>query len=73
MEQRSWAELGVRQRRMIVGAAVVQWVLAIAALVDLRRRPAEEVRGSKRVWRVAAFVNFAGPVAYFLFGRKKVG
>ncbi|WP_245627898.1 PLDc N-terminal domain-containing protein [Actinomadura oligospora] len=63
----------MRQRRVIVGAVVVQWVLAVAALVDLWRRPAEGVRGPKRVWRVAAFVNFAGPVAYFLFGRKKVG
>ncbi|RMI40921.1 PLDc_N domain-containing protein [Actinomadura harenae] len=70
-EKRSWGELSVGQRRMIVGAAVVQWGLAIAALVDLRRRTAEEVRGSKRVWRVVAFVNFAGPLAYFLFGRRK--
>lgn len=70
-ETRSWGELSPRQQRVVVGAVVVQWGLAIAALVDLWRRPDEGVRGSKRVWRVAAFVNFAGPLAYFLFGRRK--
>ncbi|RFU36998.1 hypothetical protein DZF91_35205 [Actinomadura logoneensis] len=58
---------------MIVGSAVVQWGLAIATLLDLRRRDDDEVRGSKRLWRTAAFVNFVGPLAYFLFGRKKRG
>ncbi|MEV4252291.1 PLD nuclease N-terminal domain-containing protein [Spirillospora sp. NPDC049652] len=72
-EKRSWGELSPGKRRVIVGATVAQWGLAIATLVDLRRRADEEVRGSKRLWRTAAFVNFVGPLAYFLFGRKKRG
>jgi hypothetical protein len=35
-----------------------------------RRRPSEQVRGSKKLWAVAALVNFVGPLAYFAFGRR---
>lgn len=52
---------------MIAGA--VQVSLQIAALVDLRRRPAEQVRGRKAIWAALSFVNFFGPLAYFKFGR----
>ena len=47
--------------------------LKVAALYDLRSRPSEQVRGSKRAWGLTlAFVNSAGllPVAYFLRGRR---
>jgi hypothetical protein len=46
---------------------------AVAALTwrDLRARPAEQVRGSKRVWRVASAVNTVGSVAYWLVGRRQ--
>jgi hypothetical protein len=29
------------------------------------------VRGSKLYWAAATFVNFVGPLAYFLFGRRR--
>ncbi len=45
--------------------------LQLAALIDLRRRPASEVRGSKPAWAAASFVNTIGPLAYFAFGRKR--
>jgi Phospholipase_D-nuclease N-terminal len=48
-----------------------QTLLAAAALLDLRRRPSEQVRGSKRLWAVATLVNFVGPLAYFAFGRRR--
>ena len=41
----------------------------MANLIDIRRRPAADIRGSKRVWTALAFVNFIGPLAYFRFGR----
>jgi bacteriorhodopsin len=67
--QRRWSELSRPQQRAIIGAGVVQMLLA-AALLDLRRRPSEQVRGSKKLWAVAALVNFVGPLAYFAFGRR---
>jgi len=52
-------------------SGAVQVALLIAALVDVRRRPDDEIRGSKRLWTLAAMVNFIGPVSYLLFGRRR--
>ncbi len=43
-----------------------------AALADVYRRPAEEIRGRKWLWSVMALMNFMGDgaIAYFAFGRK---
>lgn len=56
-------------------------VLAIIAVVhvtimtltwrDLRYRPAGQVRGPKKLWRVASALNTTGSVAYWLFGRRR--
>lgn len=69
----SVGELGPRQRAMMGVAALVQLGLLTAAQIDLLRRPAERVRGSKWGWRAATLVNFAGPLAYFFFGRRQQG
>ena len=71
MANRRWSELSTGQRRGIVLSGAVQVALLIAALVDIRRRPEDEIRGNKRLWMAVAFVNFVGPVSYFLFGRRR--
>ncbi|GAA4486248.1 hypothetical protein GCM10023094_42300 [Rhodococcus olei] len=63
--------LDPRLRVPVAIAAVVQVVLTVATLVDLRRRDADQVKGPKKVWAAAAFVNFVGPIAYFVFGRRR--
>lgn len=65
-----WQDLSERQKAGIVAAALVQVGLQLAALIDIRRRRPEQVRGSKRAWATATFVNFLGPIAYFVYGRK---
>jgi hypothetical protein len=52
-------------------AGVIQNSLLVATLVDLRRRPARKIRGDKRLWTVAAFVSWIGPLSYFTYGRKR--
>ena len=54
-----------------MAAGGIQPLLAAAALLDLRRRPGDQVRGSKKLWAAAAFMNFVGPLAYFAFGRRR--
>jgi hypothetical protein len=54
---------------MIVG--LIEVAMLVATLRDIRRRPAAEINGSKRLWTAAAFVNFFGPLAYFILGRKR--
>ncbi|MEU7141640.1 PLD nuclease N-terminal domain-containing protein [Nocardia sp. NPDC046473] len=71
--RKRWSDLSERNRTLIVTASVVDGILKIAAVLDLRRRPAEQIRGSKRAWATAiVLVNSIGavPIAYFVFGRR---
>ena len=74
MPGRRWSDLSERTRRLLVTAAVADAALRVAALVDIKRRPASQIRGQKRVWAAAvAIINSAGvvPVSYFVFGRRR--
>jgi hypothetical protein len=66
-----WSELSRGQRRGIVLSGTVQVALLIAALADIWMRPEEEIRGDKRLWTAVSFVNFIGPISYFMFGRRR--
>jgi hypothetical protein len=56
--------------RAAVGvAAVVSLAIIAAAQRDLHRRPAAEVRGDKRLWRIVC-LNALGALAYFRWGRR---
>jgi len=37
----------------------------------IRRRPAEQVRGSKTLWRLISAVNTLGSAGYWLLGRRR--
>jgi len=69
--KRKWSELSSRNRRLITVTGVVEVVLLAATLFDLKRRPADQIRGSKRMWTALAFINVIGPIAYFTFGRRR--
>jgi hypothetical protein len=71
MRPKQWQDLTDAQKRRIVIMGALQLVLLAAALIDIRRRPADAINGSKRLWTMVVFVNFIGPIAYFLFGRKR--
>lgn len=51
---------------------VVGAILIILAQRDLRKRPAEQVKGPVAVWRAAAMTP-PGAVAYLIFGRRRSG
>jgi hypothetical protein len=71
--RKRWRDLSERSRRLIIIGAVVEGLLKVAALADLKRRPESQIRGSKSTWaKVVVVVNSFGvaPVAYFLFGRR---
>lgn len=69
-QRKKWGELTTGQQKAIQYAAVLQMALLAAALWDMWHRPADEINGDRRLWTLASFVNFVGPIAYFLFGRK---
>jgi hypothetical protein len=67
---RKWRDLTPAQRWAVVVGGAVQVALQAAALRDLRRRSTAELRGSKRWWVAASFLNYVGPLAYFAVGRR---
>jgi hypothetical protein len=67
-----WSNLSPRARLLLAGSAVAETTLKVAVLLDLRRRPASQVRGPKWLWASSMIVNSAGliPISYFAFGRR---
>lgn len=57
--------------RRVLPVLVAHAAITTLTWRDLRRRPAEEVRGSKRLWRVVSAMNTVGSVAYLAVGRKR--
>jgi hypothetical protein len=71
--KRRWSDLSQRQRLLLLVGVAVEGMLKVAALRDLRRRPAAEIRGSKKLWATSlVLANSAGavPIAYFRLGRR---
>ncbi len=71
MPRTQWSEVPPAQRWLIVALASLQISLLGAALWDICRRPAEQINGSKAAWAVASLVSFVGPLAYFVWGRRR--
>jgi hypothetical protein len=71
---KQWSDLSERNRRLLIAAAVADGTLRIAALIDIKRRPASQIRGRKWIWATAvAIVSSSGilPISYFVFGRRQ--
>ncbi|MFZ2049961.1 MAG: PLDc N-terminal domain-containing protein [Solirubrobacteraceae bacterium] len=60
-----------RQRAVIVSLGLAELGLKLAAARDIQRRPADQIRSSKWLWRLALLVNTFGPLGYFRWGRIK--
>lgn len=74
MARGKWSDLSQRTRRLLIVGAAAEASLKAAALVDIKRRPASQIRGSKWIWAPAVTViNSFGlaPLAYFVFGRRR--
>jgi hypothetical protein len=70
-QSKKWSDLTETQQNAIKIAAVVQIKLLTMALWNMWHRPAETIRGDRRLWTLVSFVSFVGPIAYFLFGRRR--
>lgn len=71
IRSRRWNELTIIEKVGVIALGAIQVALFGAAQWDIRRRPASQISGSKALWTALAFINFAGPIAYFLFGRRR--
>ena len=70
MEKKKWSDLTDQQKRAIYVGGALESMLTVAAVRDLRSRPAAEVNGPKSLWLLAFLVQPFGPLAYFLTGRR---
>src|SRR6266487_826978 len=58
--KRTWSDLDESTRKLIITVAVAEGILKVAALIDIKRRPASQIRGPKWLWApVVAVVNSA--------------
>jgi hypothetical protein len=72
--KRTWSDLDESTRKLIITVVVAEGILKVAALIDIKQRPASQIRGPKWLWApVVAVVNSAGvvPISYFIFGRRQ--
>ncbi|HEY1154948.1 MAG TPA: PLD nuclease N-terminal domain-containing protein [Arthrobacter sp.] len=69
--KKTWKEMSPAGKVGTIVTAIMQVSLLVAAQRDISRRPAELINGPKAAWRAASFVNFIGPMGYFIFGRKR--
>ncbi len=70
MAKKTWAEMSNGQRTAVLTVASIEMALTATALVDLIRRPAEQVHGRKALWAMGLFVQPVGPIAYLWTHRK---
>jgi hypothetical protein len=68
-----WSGLSGRKRVLVVLAGVADASLKAVAFTDLKRRPAEQVRGPKLLWAAMVLINSGGvtSLAYLIFGRRR--
>jgi hypothetical protein len=74
--RKQWSEIDEPTRKLIIAVAIADGTLRVAALIDIWRRPASQIRGRKWIWATAvAVVSSAGvlPISYFAFGRQQPG
>lgn len=69
--KKRWSGLSTKQQFALLTLACVQVSLAATAWVDLARRPAAEIRGSKRFWAPVIAINWVGPLTYLSYGVRR--
>lgn len=70
MPKRSWSQLSSGQQTAVLILASIEISLTATAVVDLIRRPAEQVHGRKALWAAGLLVQPVGPIAYLWTHRR---
>ncbi len=72
-KKKRWSDMSIGQKVLAIFGVTAQLALLGAALWDIWHRPADQIRGGRKLWTGLSFVNFIGPIAYFVFGAKRQG
>jgi len=68
--KKRWSDLTPTQQGLILASAAVELALTATAIIDLARRPADQVRGPKPLWLLGCIIQPLGPLAYLALGRR---
>jgi hypothetical protein len=68
--KKSFKDMTPAGKSSVSALVVVSLMLIAAAQRDITRRPASQLRGGKRLWRVVC-LNGLGAAAYFSWGRRR--
>ena len=67
----TWGDMSPMQKKLVVATGIAEVAVTEWCAKDLRKRPAELVRGPKLLWGPALSVQPVGPIAYLVWGRKR--
>jgi Phospholipase_D-nuclease N-terminal len=68
--KKRWSDLTPTQQGLILASAAVELALTATAIIDLARRPADQIRGPKPLWLLGCIIQPLGPLAYLALGRR---
>ncbi|TKV60777.1 PLDc_N domain-containing protein [Nakamurella flava] len=68
---RKWQDMSPSRRAGLAVGTLGQLALLGAALRSLSKRSAAELNGPRALWIAVSFVNFVGPITYFVLGRRR--
>jgi hypothetical protein len=60
----------IPNKSLLAGLLAAETVSAVLAWRDLRRRSDDQLRGTKRFWRVLISINPGNSIGYWAFGRR---
>ncbi len=69
-QKKQWGEYSTPQQAAMAFIGTIQVIVTLWALIDLLRRPARRMRGTKLFWFPAVFIQPFGPLAYLILGRR---
>jgi hypothetical protein len=69
MKSKSFKDMTPSQQRGAMAVIAASLVIVGAAQRDLRRRPRDQIRGSRLLWRLVC-LNAGGALVYFRWGRR---
>lgn len=69
-KKQTWSDMSPGRKAVVAVVGVVQLGLATTAWRDLAQRSADQVNGPKGLWAAIIAINWVGPIAYFVKGRR---
>ena len=58
------------KKRLVAGLVAVEVVSAVLAWNDLNQRADDQIRGTRKLWRVIIVANPGNSIAYWILGRR---